>query len=59
MTLRKHRKAKLVTAISMALGSLGMSAQAALTTSSTLEFDAGFTFVADCAAGVINPTTGT
>ena len=58
MTLRIHRKKILVTVISMAMGGVAMSAQAALTSSASLSFDAGTPVVTGCLAGSIDPTTG-
>ncbi len=53
------KKSTIATGIMLAMGGVSMSAQAALTTSSTLEFDAGASFVSGCGFGSINPTTGT
>jgi len=53
------KKSAIATAMLLATGGVSMSAQAALTTSSTLEFDTGVAIITGCGFGAINPTTGT
>jgi hypothetical protein len=53
------KKSALFTAMSMALGGISMSAQANLTTSATLEFDAGFVELTGCSGGNFTGTSCT